>query len=240
MNSTTVIKGFNPTFPWFTNIDGYIPRKAILAHLQNSLSHFSGILLDVGCGYMPYRNFIENNSSIKEYWGMDLEVATTYKSMKPEVVWDGYKIPLADGSVDTVMLTEVLEHCPYPDIVMMEVSRVLKKDGKIIVTVPFIFYLHETPFDFYRYTPYALKKLFNDANLDFIELAAYGCSTRAFLHSYFIWLKRNSLPKLIRFSIYLLTLPMILLMLFFSNKKDITEFKDSQIFTGLKGIGIKR
>ena len=237
--SSTIPGEFNPKFPFFQNVDAFIPRTNILKHITQSLPHFSGILLDVGCGYMPYRDFIKKESSIKQYLGLDLADATTYKSVKPDIEWDGYNIPLPDNSVQSVLLTEVLEHCPYPEKVLSEVHRVLSPQGKIIFTVPFVWYLHESPFDFYRYTPYAMQKMFSDCNLTIEQMYTYGTGSHAFLHSYFIWLKRSSIPKFLRFAVYLASLPLTILALKLKKRDIVNEFRNGLMFTGICGIAHK-
>jgi SAM-dependent methyltransferase len=94
-------------------------------------------MLDVGCGEMPYRELILTESAgVKNYQGMDLPVSPG-AAVSPDLVWDGNKIPMDDASVDCVMLTEVLEHCPEPENVLREVSRVLRPNGFLFLTVPF-------------------------------------------------------------------------------------------------------
>jgi SAM-dependent methyltransferase len=230
---------FTPSFPWFPNIEIYIIRNSIFGHIQKSIPHCKGKLLDVGCGIMPYRDYIKKESAIEEYISMDLPDSDVYKTVKPDLIWDGYHIPLGDASVDTILLTEVLEHCPEPAKVLAEVNRVLKPGGNIIFSVPFIWYLHETPWDFYRYTPYAIRKLFEDQQLSMTRLETYGNKDRAFLHTYFMWLKRGGLPKILRFGIYLLSLPFILLCLALSSKRTETEFKEGHIFVGITGVATK-
>ena len=200
----------------------------------------SGRLLDVGSGHMPYKPEIMANSGVTEYIGMDLENSEFYDVVKPDIYWDGYAIPLEDKTIDTVLLTEVLEHCPEPAKVLAEIFRVLKPGGKLVFSVPFIWYLHESPYDFYRYTPYAIERLFKTAGFGFDILETYGDSDLAFLHSYLIWLKRGKLPKPVRFIIYLLTLPFILLFLGISNKKNESNFSDRQIFIGIVGIATRK
>ncbi|MGJ7031688.1 methyltransferase domain-containing protein [Niabella hirudinis] len=239
-NKELVYKEFRPVFPWFPNVDGFIPRTNILEHITHAMGAFSGILLDVGCGYMPYRRYIEASAAIDRYVGMDLEDATTYKSIKPDITWDGYTIPLPDNSVHSVLLTEVLEHCPYPEKVLSEIHRVLRPGGKVVFTVPFVWYLHEAPFDFYRYTPYAIHKMMKGGHLSVEELYAYGVNTQALMHAYAIWLKRSSWPKAIRFLLYLFSLPLIMLAWYSGKNKKIRDFKNNQMFSGLCGIAFKQ
>ncbi len=155
------------------------------------------------------------------------------------LLWDGFNIPLPENSIDSVLLTEVLEHCPEPKLVLKDIHRVLKQDGTVIFSVPFIWYLHESPWDFYRYTPFAIKKMFEENGFRFEILETYGSNDLSFLHSYLIWLKKGALPKFIRFGIYLLSLPHILLFLAFANGKNRTEFKDGDIFIGIVGVAKK-
>ncbi len=56
-------------------------------------------------------------------------------------------MPFEDNVFDCAMATEVLEHCAYPEVTLFEVSRVLKKDGLFFFTVPFVWPLHDCPFD---------------------------------------------------------------------------------------------
>lgn len=231
---------FTPKFPWFPNVEIFIPRNKIFKHIQQSIPYCKGRLLDLGCGLMPYRQYIQEHSSIEQYIGMDLEQSEVYQTIVPDMYWDGYHIPLADNSIDTILLTEVLEHCPEPLVILEEAKRVLKPCGKIILSVPFIWYLHESPWDFYRYTPFAIKRMLEKTELGIDYVKTYGSNDLSFLHCYLIWLKKGSLPKFIRFGIYLLSLPFILFALFISSKKDRQEHKDGQFFIGTLGMAFKK
>jgi SAM-dependent methyltransferase len=72
------------------------------------------------------------------------------------------------------MATEVLEHCPDPNRVINEMKRVLKPGGLLFFTVPFLWNLHEVPHDEYRYTPFALQRIFKECGMEEIELYAHG------------------------------------------------------------------
>jgi len=231
---------FTPRFPWFPYVDIYITRNKLLQHIIRSIPFAKGRLLDVGCGTMPYKNLVLSNNEVTQYIGMDLKVSDVYAHITPDLYWDGYTIPLADETVETVLLTEVLEHCPEPDKVLSEVKRVLRPGGRIIFSVPFIWYLHEVPWDFYRYTPLAMQRLFGNLGLKFDVLETYGGATLSLLHTYLIWLKRNSLPKPLRFALYLATLPGILIALALRiGRKNSTQFKDGHLFIGIVGIATK-
>ena len=82
------------------NLDIYVVRKSILSALQQILPNFSGTLLDIGCGYMPYKPLLLNSpSKVDNYIGLDI-ANNIY--MKPDLEWDGNNIPLPDSSIDCI------------------------------------------------------------------------------------------------------------------------------------------
>lgn len=144
----------------------------IVRAIADALPRFKGTVLDVGCGEKPYRQLLtQAPSKATTYTGLDLP-GNPYS--EPDLTWDGAKIPLSDQSVDSVMLTEVLEHTPDPQAVLKEVARVLKTDGFLFLTVPFIWPIHCVPHDEFRYTPFALRRFLETAGFDDIEIKATG------------------------------------------------------------------
>lgn len=110
------------------NLDRYLMRSFIFNVVKNTLPSLKGTLLDVGCGKMPYKKYILENSEVNTYIGLDIETAMEYDTIiKPDYTWDGKEMPFKDESYDTLLATEVLEHCPTPELVLKEMYRVLKK-----------------------------------------------------------------------------------------------------------------
>ena len=71
---------------------------------------------------------------------------------------------------DYVVIVEVLEHLHLPHLAISNIYSLLNHGGKIILTVPFIFPIHERPYDYFRYTKYGLEFLFKDfSNLQIKE-----------------------------------------------------------------------
>lgn len=82
---------------------------------------------------------------------------------------------------DTVVCHQVLEHLTEPGAALAEMRRVLKGDGRLIVSAPHLSRLHELPHDYFRYTPQGMRALLEGAGFAVIELRTYG-GPLSFLH----------------------------------------------------------
>ena len=70
--------------------------------------------------------------------------------------------PFDDNSFDCIFAVEVMEHLENPFLFKKEVKRMLKEEGLLVLTVPFMFHPHADPFDYWRPTRMALQHLFDD------------------------------------------------------------------------------
>lgn len=97
---------------------------------------------------------------------------------KPDIVADVCDMNMfADGTFDYVFMSEVLEHVKTPQEGVNEVHRVLKPGGTLYLSTPFIFPLHDEPYDFYRYTKYGLAHMLrNFSKVDLKERNDYYAS----------------------------------------------------------------
>ena len=100
-------------------------------------------VLDMGCrdGILT-RHFIKNN----EVTGLDIDklaLEACKENLNIETIWADFslQIPLPNSSFDVVVAGEVIEHLPYPEITISEVSRILKPDGLFIGSVPNSYHL---------------------------------------------------------------------------------------------------
>lgn len=221
------------------NLDRYYIRTVILEKINLYLKEFNGSLLDIGCGKMPYREHILNNSSINKYIGLDIEQAINYdESVNADYTWDGIKMPFEDNSFESSFGTEVLEHCPYPKITLDEVNRVLKPGGIFFFTVPFLWPLHETPHDEFRYTPFALKRLLEDAGFVRINIKPTGGWHASLAQMLGLWICRAPIHERIRKILKIILFPIYQLLL----KKDSVPniFTEGQMITGLYGVAYKK
>lgn len=131
--------------------------------------YMRGKLLDIGCSSKPYRNLLAK--FVTQHIGVD-HIDSRHKSASVDRLGSAYKIPAEDREFDSVLCTAVLEHLEDPSAALKECHRVLKPGGFAIYTVPFIWHLHEEPRDFYRYSKYGLRYLFEKAGFAIVELSA--------------------------------------------------------------------
>jgi len=149
---------FNPKWYSFIINPYFINRSPLykeITKFSNKINHKENIL-DVGCGIKPYRNLFKN----KDYVGIDIEGGGHPDSAKTiDKFYDGENIPYEDNSFGNIICTQVLEHAEKPETLIKEFSRILKKEGGIFISMPFIYPEHEIPHDFQRYTSFKHKKI---------------------------------------------------------------------------------
>ncbi len=143
---------------FFINQNFLIRRSIAKAIKDNAPLLGNGALLDFGCGTKPYKIFFQN---VTTYIGVDLKIEGREATQKEvDKFYDGKTIPLGNESIDALLSTEVLEHVFNIEELLKEFNRVLKKDGKALITTPFMWEEHEMPYDFARYTTPALFHLY--------------------------------------------------------------------------------
>jgi SAM-dependent methyltransferase len=126
--------------------------------LRPRLAQLQGKVLDVGCGEMPFRDFLPNDV---QYQGIDVPEAVSFGMRDhPEILmFDGVHIPFPNNSWDGVLCTEVLEHTFEPDALVVEMLRVLRPGGTLLLTVPFSARVHHAPHDYQRFTHFRLRRM---------------------------------------------------------------------------------
>lgn len=146
-----------------------IIARCYATHLKE---HCRGRLLDLGCGSVPlygaYRPFIEDNVCVD--WGESL-----HNNRHIDHLYDlAQDLPFPDDSFDTIIFSDVLEHLPEPARIWAEMARVLRPGGKILLNVPFYYWVHEAPHDYYRYTEFALRRFATKAGFEVLALYPIG------------------------------------------------------------------
>jgi SAM-dependent methyltransferase len=148
-----------------------IPAYLSCVFYQHQLTTISGTLLDLGCGTAPLEDFLDERAAsvVKCDWQNSFHV--TDIDVEADL---NAKLPFEDARFDTIVLSDVLEHIHKPHLLLSEVKRILKCGGMLIGNSPFIYLLHEEPYDYHRYTKYYYSKTFEELGFTSFELYSYG------------------------------------------------------------------
>jgi SAM-dependent methyltransferase len=112
-------------------------RELVLSHLKRHVSVKNPIILDIGCGTGATAKLLNGHGQVV---GVDFSQlalqACEKRGIENLVKGSATSIPLADGSVDLIVATDILEHLDRDDAALIEFQRVLKKGGMAIISVP--------------------------------------------------------------------------------------------------------
>ncbi len=195
----------------------YIVRGPLLRDIKNAqkIYNFQGNILDVGCGEMPYKSIFYNSN----YYGIDFKNFSKYKEIKgtqPDYFFDSnyledFKLPFKNEEFDNVFSFQVLEHHKNPQIFLQELNRVIKKDGMVMVSCPFIEGIHESPHDYQRYTKFGLEEIFHKNGFKVEKIFSQG---KFFSVIYFLFSEMlNSLASRSKLHYFLTSIIYLLLFL---------------------------
>ncbi len=112
-------------------------------------------VLSVGAGG-PINKQLVRFAVEKSFEVVTLDVSA---SRGPDVVADACRSPFAAESFDAVVMAEVLEHCHDPRGALAGARRALRPGGRLLLSTPFIFPIHNRPVDYWRFTRYGLELL---------------------------------------------------------------------------------
>lgn len=126
------------------------------------------LVIDLGCGTSPYKEDILKIAS--KYIGVDWNNSLHDQSDVNVVASLTTRLPFKDCSANTVTSFQVMEHLPEPQYFLSECYRILMPKGHLFITVPFMWHVHEAPYDYYRYTRYGLEYLLKKNGFVNIEI----------------------------------------------------------------------
>src|SRR2546422_3907558 len=150
-----------------------MPEFFTLRHLLAKISEMVSVLersgwefplrvLDAGAGCAPYRTLFP--SEYFRYVAVDREIAAGTSAIA-----DGLHLPFKDGDFDLVLSNQVLEHVSDPRRVAAELTRVVSNRGYVLLSCPFVWEIHDFPVDYWRFSEEALRLLFADMDLVYLE-----------------------------------------------------------------------
>jgi SAM-dependent methyltransferase len=144
----------------FIKLSKILSRKGIYPFLNSEFNkiELNKKVLTIGSGGEV--NILLDQYSKKN--NFDLVSFDIENDRQPDILGDICTFDFKNQKFDYVVIVEVLEHLHSPYLAIGNINSLLNKGGKIILTVPFIFPIHERPYDYYRYTKYGLEFLFKD------------------------------------------------------------------------------
>lgn len=156
----------DPEVGWFSPVVA-LQREQVLPFLRRFAQ---GRLLDVGAGTVPLREAL--SAAVDTYQTLDIERRTE----NIDFIGDLQDLSgvIGSESFNTVMALEVLEHIPDSPKALAEIFRILAPGGVALISVPHLSRLHEEPHDYYRFTHYGLRHLFEQAGFEVLEVAPIG------------------------------------------------------------------
>lgn len=131
-----------------------------------------GDLVDLGCGKAPFYDAYKgkSNSVLCVDWPSSL-----HDIQHADVEADlNLPLELEDEIADTIICSDVLEHLHTPSVAVSEMRRILRPGGVVLLNTPFYHPLHEQPFDYHRFTAFALKRMFEEAGFSVTKLIEVG------------------------------------------------------------------
>jgi SAM-dependent methyltransferase len=171
--------GFNTGFS--SKISNYLPTITLITFQNKALERFINNLdaddsfLVIGAGFdkdLKSRLLLKSDNVI---------VTDVIASPLTDYVCDVTNLPFAENQFNAVFVIAVLEHVVEPQAAVSEISRVLKYDGKVFSSIPFMQQVHMGCYDFTRYTLLGHRWLFN--SFKEIELSPASGSGSALLWS---------------------------------------------------------
>lgn len=132
-----------------------------------------GRALDVGCGRQPFRKAIESIGY--SYIGIDVQQTPEGTVDVVCAIDEPLSMELINhGPFHFVLCTEVMEHVADWDIAFKNFAKLVAKGGRMLITCPHFYQLHEEPYDFWRPTLHALKYFAARAGFQVVQQEAAG------------------------------------------------------------------
>ena len=142
---------------YYSNSVGMSNEKVRVEWLRKTIKNIPDNLriLDAGAGEQQFRNLCNHLNYVSQDFaqyngdgdGIGLQTGT-WNQNQLDIVSDITEVPEPNDSFDVILCTEVLEHLPNPVLAIKEFSRLLRKDGCLILTAPFCSLTHFSPYHY--------------------------------------------------------------------------------------------
>ena len=126
------------------------------------------LLLDAGAGKCPYKYIF------KDFNYQSTDMPGGFYKQPHDFECELHNIPKDDSTYDVVILTQVLEHVPDPEATLTEICRILKPNGKLLLSAPLNGPLHAEPWHYFQFTHYGLDHLAQKSGFQIKEIEKIG------------------------------------------------------------------
>lgn len=150
-----------------------IGRRVFPAALRRS----AGVLLDIGAGDRWIEPCLPEGVRYSA-----LDYPATGRDLyggRPDALADAIRLPFRDASLDMVVSLEVIEHVWYLDAMLAEVARTLKSGGRAFLSMPFLYSVHDAPYDYQRWPPHGWSRSAEAVGLEVTTIEPTGNAIEA-------------------------------------------------------------
>ncbi|MBU1196110.1 MAG: methyltransferase domain-containing protein [Proteobacteria bacterium] len=197
---------------------------------------FSGKVLDIGGVRENQRGrFRPPMGNVKSWQYLNIDASTS-----PDYCCSAENIPIKDSELDMILMAEVMEHLENPGMVLSECHRILKADGKIVITTPFMYMIHAHPHDYQRWTLEGIQREMIRAGFAVKDIQPMGglfAAVYDLVRGGLVLASTNS-RKLSNRAIVKFVLPIFFQLFLLLDKKY--DYKRNWITTGYCAIGKKK
>jgi SAM-dependent methyltransferase len=136
------------------------------------LQYAKGHLLDVGCGKVPYYEFLREQTEM--HYCIDYSDNPDVQLFLDERVDLNHDFSLSKKEFDCAFLCDVLAHVSDPALLLSNVSKHLRTGGRVLISTPFVYWISEYPNEYFHPTEFALRKMLSQAGFEVDVLQPYG------------------------------------------------------------------
>ena len=145
-----------------------VRRQRLDRDLADAAALIRGRVLEIGCGRLGRRGRFQMPAGVDRLVLVDRDPARA-----PDVCADIVALPIASGAFDVIVCLEVLEYVWQPAAALTEIARVLKPDGTLLLSTPFM-HRADAADDYWRLTEAALRRLLRESGFEVVRCVPQG------------------------------------------------------------------